>query len=121
MRSFEAKIFVGFKEKETGKIHTLAECERICQEFVNDNPKCVTVTSTKFIYTNGSESGAIIGFIQYPRFPEWISEIKKIALELAEILMTELNQFRVTVNFPDEVVMLSNPKFVKEPEETSKM
>ena len=108
MKSFEAKIFVGFKETKTGVIHTIEECEQLCQKFVNINPQCVTVTPTKYIYTNGYEHGAIIGLIQYPRFPTDELEIRAIALKLANILLIEFNQSRVTVNFDDEVIMLSN-------------
>lgn len=109
MKSFEAKIFVGFKERDTGILHTLEECESLCQDFVNENPQCVSVTPTEYIYTNGREPGAIIGFIQYPRFPTDEEILKDLSLQLAKRLLLALGQYRVTVNFPDEVVMLSNP------------
>ncbi len=109
MKSFEAKIFVGFKERNTGINHSFSECMDICQEYCDQVGLCVTVTQTNYIYTNGWEQGAIIGLIQYPRFPTEEEVIKQHALKLAENLMITLSQYRVTINFPDEVVMLSNP------------
>lgn len=113
MKSFEAKIYVGFKEftnneRTTFIEHTLEECESLCQKYCTNIGLCVTVTPTKYIYTQGNEYGAIIGFIQYPRFPLEEEGIKKRALELGEILMMHLGQLRVTINFPDSVEMLTN-------------
>jgi len=109
LKNFEAKIYVGFKEMDTGIIHSFEFCEEICQDYVDKVGLCVTITPTKYIYTKGNEPGAIIGLIQYPRFPDKEENIKKKTLDLAELLMLQLGQFKVTVNFPDEVVMLSNP------------
>lgn len=119
MKSFESKIFVGFKEftniERTEYIeHTLKECEDICQEYCNDVGLCVSVTTTKYIYTKGNECGAIIGLIQYPRFPLDEYQLKKYTLELGQTLMKSLGQFRVTINFNDEVVMLTNNTKINE-------
>ena len=47
---------------------------------------CVTIEPTSFIYTGGEESGYIVGFINYPRFPlppEKINErARKVMLRL---------------------------------------
>ena len=113
MKSFEAKIFVGFKEyldKERINFitHSIAYCESICTQYCHEVGWCVTVTPTTYIYTGGWEKGAIIGIIQYPRFPTEETVLKKRTLKLANRLMEELGQYRVTINFPDEVIMLSN-------------
>lgn len=113
MRSFEARIYVGFKEftnKERTKFieHSLEKCEDICQDFCDMVGLCVTVTPTKYIYTNGNENGAIIGLIQYPRFETPESILKENSLTLARTLQILLGQLKVTINFPDEVIMLSN-------------
>jgi ferredoxin len=113
MKPFEAKIFVGFKEYTDKKrnqyiLHPISHCESICAQYCNEVGWCVTVTPTTYIYTNGWEDGAMVGIIQYPRFPEDESILKIKALELANRLMEELGQYRVTINFPDEVIMLTN-------------
>ncbi len=67
---------------------------------------CVTVTPTKFIYRKGSEPGAIIGLIQYPRFLRMECKIKALAIGLTQILIDELKQERMSIVFPDETLML---------------
>lgn len=113
MKSFEAEIFVGFKEFTNSErtefvTHSLKECEDICQEYCDAVGLCVTVTPTKYIYTKGNEQGAIIGLIQYPRFPCSELDIIAHAKTLGEILLIRLGQYRVTINLPDEVLMLTN-------------
>jgi hypothetical protein len=78
----------------------------LLQTYANDGGLCVTVTATRFIYKNGSEPGIAVGLINYPRFPEEIASIRHKALALAERLMTEYRQMKVSVVFPNETVML---------------
>lgn len=106
--TFTATIYVGFKRRETGFTHTLMECEAICQEYVDLVSLCVTVTPTKFVYKNGNEPGAAVGLINYPRFYSTPEQIREQALALADRLMKELGQYRVSVVFPGETVMLSS-------------
>lgn len=113
MKPYEAKIFIGLKDRDTGLEFPFDELEKFCQDFVDLKGECVTVTRTKYIYTNGNETGAIIGFIQYPRFPRKEEEIKDRAIELAYIAMHKFKQQRVTVNTPEGAYMLTNPFKVK--------
>lgn len=117
-RAWNVQIWVGLKENYKDdcttlkalpyvKTHSIKEVERICQKFVDKEKDCVTVTPTKFIYTGGKEEGAIIGFIQYPRFQKHSKEITDRAVKLAEQLMKELNQCRVTVTTPEWSIMIS--------------
>lgn len=78
--------------------------------FIQDNPIYVTVTPTHFCYPSGDEPGVIIGIINYPRFPKEPEELKEIALKLAEHMKEKLFQYRVTVMFPDQTVMLGDEK-----------
>lgn len=82
----------------------------ICQEYVDKVGLCVTITPTKYVYSNGSEDGFAIGLIQYPRFPAPEFQIRNHAMTLAELLRIAYRQFRVSVVFPDETVMISEPK-----------
>jgi len=108
-KAYNVQIWVGLQETyDKEKLHTINEVETICQDFVNEVKDCVTVTPTKFKYVNGGENGAVIGWISYPRFPRKRKEIRKRALALAEKLMNELNQYRVTVTTPLKSYMLEN-------------
>ena len=108
-KSYNVQIWVGLQETyDKEKLHTINEIELICEEYVNEVKDCITVTPTKFKYVGGVEDGAIIGWISYPRFPRKRKEIRKRALGLAEKLMYELNQYRVTVTTPFKSYMLEN-------------
>ena len=107
-KSYNVQIWVGLKKHYTDKVYTLDDVRCICDDWVNNVKACVTITPTEFRYVNGNELGVIVGFIQYPRFPNTEEEIRGRALNLAEILMYELEQYRVTVTTPTESIMLEN-------------
>jgi len=108
-KAYNVQIWVGLKETyDKEKLHNINDVKLICEEFVNEVKDCVTITPTTFKYVGGEENGAIIGWISYPRFSRKRKEIKKRALVLAEKLMYELNQYRVTVTTPFKSYMLEN-------------
>ena len=107
-KSYNVQIWVGLRQMYGEKISSIEDVRKICSEYVNEINECVTITPTEFIYVNGSETGVIVGFISYPRFSRSRKEIRKRAMALAEILMVELNQFRVTVTTPYKSYMLEN-------------
>lgn len=53
---------------------------------------CVTVTPTTFIYTGGEETGFVVGFVNYPRFPQSPEELWDRAYDVASSLMMECCQ-----------------------------
>jgi hypothetical protein len=106
IKSFNVQIWCGLKEGYEGPFHSLQEVEDLCQAFVDEKKDCITITPTTFVYTQGKESGVIIGWIAYPRFPKTESEIISRAKDLANILMNALNQNRVTITTPQESIML---------------
>lgn len=114
MESFYANIFVGLKERDTGIVHSISECEEVCQHNLDTVGECVTMKPVKFIYKNGKEDGVEVGFIQYPRFPKDISVIRSRAIELGKLLQLKCSQYRVMINMPNEVVMLNHPELVKD-------
>jgi len=75
---------------------------QICREFCMRVGACVTVTPTAFIYTGGEENGVIIGFINYPRFPDEPVNILSKAKTLAYDLMEGLCQHSYTIQTPTE-------------------
>jgi hypothetical protein len=81
--------------------------KRLCQEYV-EKGLCVTITNTEFVYTGGNEPGFCVGLINYPRFPSTEKEITSNAIELADILMKALQQYRCTVVTTDWTYLLEN-------------
>lgn len=73
---------------------------KVCREFCWDEGMCVTVTATEFFYTGGSETGAVIGLINYPRFPKELDEIMGTARKLADYLRTKCCQWSYTIEAP---------------------
>lgn len=106
VQTFTATIYLGLRNADTGHIHGMSEVRAACQKYVDSVGLCVTVTPTEFIYADGSEPGAAIGLINYPRFPAEAGHIRDRALVLAERLLRAFDQSRVSVVFPDETVML---------------
>ncbi len=83
----------------------LADINRACREFCEIG-LCVTVTPTNFIYTGGSQTGARVGLINYPKFPQTVQAIRARALELAEDLVLDCYQDSCSVVFPDETIYI---------------
>ncbi len=106
-KSWWANIYVGTYCKDTQEQFSIERLRWIAQDYCNEIGFCVTFTPTEFIYTNGSEPGAIVGCIQYPRFPMADTVNKDRAIALAKRLMESTKQCRVSIVMPDEVVMLS--------------
>jgi hypothetical protein len=105
--TYIANIYVGLRIGYTNDTYDFSYLESVVQDNVNEVKLCVTVTKTKFLYTDGYDDGAIIGLINYPRFPSTKEELKAKALELSKILLDKLKQQRVSVVFSDETIMLS--------------
>jgi len=82
------------------------EARAICQQYVDEASWCFSLTATEFIYKNGNESGCVVGLIYYPRFPTSNATIREHALAIGEQLRQAFGQFRVSVCFPDETIML---------------
>lgn len=110
--TYTATIYLGMKAtRDSGDLRcdpswVYSECQNYCSEV----GLCVTITPTTYIYKGGSEAGAIIGLINYPRFPKEPHEIRQLALDLAEKLRVLYKQYKVSVVFPDETVMLGEDK-----------
>ena len=66
----------------------LEAIEQACRSHCLTEGLCVTVAPTRFIYTGGEETGAVVGLINYPRFPSSPEEIALKAKDLAEVLLS---------------------------------
>ena len=112
--TFTATIWVGVKE-HYAPTPPADWHERACavlQEYVDAVGLCVTFTPTEFLYTKGNEPGFCVGLINYPRFPSSPEVVKSHAIELARRLLLEFKQFKVSVVFPDETIMVEESDYV---------
>ena len=85
----------------------VADARRTCRSFCMAVGECVTVTATDFIYTGGTESGVIVGFVNYPRYPREPASLWERAKELAEKLRADLNHWSVLIEAPDRTIWLT--------------
>lgn len=68
---------------------------------------CVTLEPCDYIFTAGLEYGMVVGFINYPRFPQEKEKITARAIQVAKLLKEKLCQSSCAVMTPDETVWLS--------------
>ena len=69
---------------------------QVLQEYVMCGA-CVSISEEEYIYTMGMENGIVVNLINYPRFPKSETELRIIALNLAETLIEKLYQGSCTV------------------------
>ena len=84
----------------------LGRIKELCQEFAWRG-LCVTVTPTTYVYTGGREEGAVVGLMNYPRFPTQREELDKSAKHLAKFLLGALYQKTCSVVTPDVTFWLT--------------
>jgi len=84
----------------------LAPIRQVCRQVCYEEGLCVTVEPVSFIYTGGEETGAVVGFVNYPRFPSTPSQIDKTAIRLAERLVTEACQRTALVVTPTDTIWI---------------
>ena len=73
---------------------------------------CVTVEPTTFIYTGGEETGFVVGFLDYPRFPTTDEALWNRAFSVAEKLIVECCQWSALLVAPGKTEWIN-----KRPEE----
>ena len=88
----------------------------MCQEYVDEVGLCVTIKDTMFVYKGGFEPGLEVGLINYARFPQEPSAIRKHATTLGERLMKAMGQHRVSVVTSIETILLENEELKQHPE-----
>jgi hypothetical protein len=108
--TYQATISLGFREGYSEKVHDIEEVKSYCQEYCDLNGFCVTVTPTTFIYKEGNEDGCFIGLINYPRFPSSPENILTTALKIANDLMIEFRQNKVSVICSDKTYMIESKR-----------
>lgn len=110
--TFWATIYVGFRvglnDQPATRYYSMRDVKRIAQAYCDEVGLCVTVSRTTFIYTRGKELGAVVGLINYPRFPCPEPILLNRALVLAKRLRSALEQQRVSVVTPTNTYMIGN-------------
>lgn len=96
--TYTATIFVG------GNVW---EAETICRAYCDEIGLCVTLTPTKYLYTNGETDGVAVGLINYGRFPAEPGVIFGKAETLALRLIEGLGQDSASIVATDRTVWLS--------------
>ena len=109
VEKFTASIHVALHVRNAGITHSISAAENICQKYCDETGFCVSVTPTKYVYKDGWEQGAIVGILNYPRFSQNPDVLRERTIILATELMLGLEQMRVTIDFPNDTVMLTNP------------
>ena len=88
--------------------------ENVCRKFCDDKGLCVRINRTKFIYTNGEESGFTVSLMNYPRFPKTTGEIDSQSIRLGKELMTACKQKSFSIETPNSTMWYSNREEEKE-------
>ncbi len=76
--------------------------EQTCRQECLEKGLCVTVEPTRFIYTGGEETGAVVGLVNYPRFPSEPQALMDRGRNLAIRLLDATCQHSVLVMTPEK-------------------
>jgi hypothetical protein len=104
--TFTATIYVGLKEGYNGSEHLIEDVELLCQEYCDEVGLGVTIIPLRFVYTKGNENGCAIELINYPRFPSDKETIKEHAIAIADMLLEELGQLRLSIVCSDRTYLI---------------
>ena len=88
----------------SGPLHMI---EDTCRSFCLRQGLCVTVGPTRFIYTGGEETGAVIGLVNYPRFPSEPEKINAVAEDLAREILSACYQHSVLLIQPQNTYWIT--------------
>ena len=97
-KAYKVEIFIA------GDIEQITD---ICQQYCDKVGLCVTVTKTNYVFTRGSEAGAVIGLINYARFPKEPEDIWDTASLLAVHLKIKTDQGSYTIQDHERSVFVS--------------
>lgn len=99
--TYTAQIYIG---------GDFEKAKMFCRKFCDEVGECVTVEPVHYAFTDGSEEGVRVGFINYGRFPREPDEILSRATALAAFLITALRQESATVLGSDGTIWMSERK-----------
>ena len=80
--------------------------KQVIREHVLENPLCVTIEPSTYIYTGGEESGYDVGLLNYPRFPTPPNELCVRAEMLAGLLLAKTFQRSALIVRPERTTWI---------------
>jgi len=104
--TWTATIWIGRKVRKTGEIIDADVVRTVLGDYCDENPFCVSLETTGYIYKGGGEPGFAIGLINYPRFPQSPEQLKARALEIASRVQLACKQLTCSIVFPDVTALL---------------
>ena len=117
-KTFTANAVIGLVRGYSQKKISIVEFKKVllsAQQKIQEQHAIglsVKLTSTEIIFLGQEEPSIDLQIIQYPKFPQTEEMLKKVFLELIEILMLELEQNRVVIVFTDETIMLEQSDII---------
>lgn len=75
--------------------------EDVCRKWV-ERGACINLYETNYIYKHGEQTGVVVEFINYPRFPKTEEELATMATDLGFELLKEMSQGSFTVQTSKE-------------------
>lgn len=111
-KTFTAQATIGLKKRYTTDIisidvfkETLLKLQKIILEKYKVKLS-IKIRQCEIFFLGQDEPSVELEFIQYPKFPQEESVLKNAIVELAKMMMLELEQNRVVIVFTDETIML---------------
>lgn len=107
-------LFRGYSEKSISMVefkYTLLKA----QQDIKSQYKIelsTKLTPCGIFFLGQEEPSMEMQFIQYPKFPQEESELKRAIVALTEMMMIELEQNRVVIVFTDETIMLEQSEAI---------
>ena len=112
----EVRFYIGSREKYAGPEFTRKEVTTFIGQFQSERSEDmmpVRVTPTSYVCEDYQEDGWELAVIGYPRTNKPKNIINRFVLDLAEAMLYHFKQNRISVIFPDEIVMLQNESAVE--------
>jgi hypothetical protein len=106
---FEARIYIGSRVKYNGPQFTFLELKESIGLFQANNGQDsnpVRITPTTFVWEKYEEDGWEIAIIDYPRVSKPHEKLREFSYNMAVHLLERFEQNRISIVFPDEIVML---------------
>lgn len=112
IKSYTAKVTIGlFKgySRELTSIEVFKEVLLEAQQKIKTDfniALSAKLIPCEIMFLGQEEPSMELQFIQYPKFPQEESVLKKAIIALTELIMINLEQNRVVIVFTDETIML---------------
>lgn len=104
--TYEARIYIGSKREYEGEEFTFEELRSFIAKYQDREVTCpLRITETHFMFQDYLEKGWEIAVINYPRFPKDPRELERFVVGLADSLMYEFKQNRISVVCPERTYM----------------